>query len=307
MPGAPWVTADADAWASRVVGLPRTGLSTMRAALLVDPEAFDVAEESAQDNLYMATSASVPRQRARDQHRVLARALRAAGVPTLTLPAVDGLLDAVFPNNVYGFAPGVAILGSMRHGVRRQEAQRSDVRDLFAHTLGRSVIDLSDGPVGELTGVLAIDRTRGAAVCGLTGRCEPEAVAPMAAAFGLSTVLATPLDDAEYHLNVVLAVLEGRAAVVHDGAFVDPAVPAALDRVWPGAVRHLSRAEKDAFVANCLSIAPGVVAMSRTAAEALEPGTESFFADHGFTVLDVDVSVFELGGGSLRCMVAELF
>lgn len=301
------LTDDPFDFARRRLDLPETGPVTMGAALLVDPGAFDVASQSAEDNLYMDLSARVDRARARRQHEAVGEALRACGVPTITLPSVSGLPDAVFPNNVYATAPGVAVIGSMCHPVRRAEAARADARHLLGATLGRRLIDLSDGPVGELTGVLAIDQPRRAAICGLTGRCEPHAVAPMAEALGLELVLVTPLVPEEYHLNVVCAVLAGRAVVVFDGAFVDPRVPEGLERAWPGAVHHLTREEKDAFAANCLAFAPDAVGLSATAEDALTEGTRAFFERMGFTRVPVDVCELEKGGGSLRCLVAEVF
>jgi len=301
------LTDDPFAFADRLRTLPRQGDATMRAALLVDPGAFAVAEESAEDNLYMDVHVPVDRARAAAQHAALGQTLRASGVPTLTLPAVAGLPDAVFPNNVYATTPEVAVVGSMLHPVRRAEAERADARRLLGGLLGRTLIDLSDGPVGELTGVLAIDHARGAAICGLSGRCAPEAVEPMARALGLQLVLVTPLVSEEYHLNVVLAVLAGRAVVMHDAAFVDPRMPEAMDRAWPGAVLHLTREEKDAFAANCMAFSPEIVGLSQTAEEALEPASQAFFDAQGFTRVAVDVSELEKGGGSLRCLVAEVF
>lgn len=295
-------------FAERIRALPAIDPPTMAAALVVDAGAFAISAQSATDNRYVDVDAIVEASRAMAQHRDLQAALLAAGVPVVVLPACAGLDDAVFPNNVYATAPGGrAVIGSMRHPVRRAEAARADARALLRDTLRYEVVDLSDGPVGELTGVLAIDRPRRAAICGLTGRCAFEAVAPMAQALGLEMVLATPLDAAEYHLNVVLAVLAGRAVVMYDGAFSDPAVPAAIDAAWPGAVHHLTRAEKDAFVANCLAITPDRVALSATAAVAMTPQTAAFLAAHGFAPVAVDVSALEAAGGSLRCLVCELF
>ena len=50
----------------------------------------------------------------------------------------------------------------------------------------------------------------------------------MHAAFGLRATLLFDLAPGEYHTNVVLAVLAGRAAVACPRGFADPAVPAAI-------------------------------------------------------------------------------
>src|SRR5690606_17467858 len=88
--------------------------------------------------------------------------------------------------------------------------------------LGRRIVDLSGSPsVAELTGVLAIDRARGAAVCGLSSRATPEGAEEVAAALGVDTLLLTPLVAGEYHLNIVFAILAGHAAVVWEDGFAD--------------------------------------------------------------------------------------
>src|SRR6185437_2636710 len=120
--------------------------ATARAAFLVAPVEFSLAAESARDNRYMDTSLAVD-------------------------PATP---DAVFPNNVFGTAPGRLIVGRMRHAVRQREAERSDIRDFFGEVLGYDEIDLSGCTdlVAELTGSLIIDRARGVGYCGLSERCD---------------------------------------------------------------------------------------------------------------------------------------
>lgn len=301
------LTEDPMTYAEWLPQQPEDGPATMWGALLVDAQGFGLAAQSALDNAYMDLTGPVDRHQAQLQHDRLQGELRARGLATVVLPGISGLPDAVFPNNVYATAPGRAVLGSMRHPVRRREAARADARALLGGRFRYDLVDLSSGPVGELTGVLAIDRARRAAVCGLTGRCDREAVAPMAEALGLRGVLVTPLVAGEYHLNVVHAVLAGRAVVMFDGAFVDSAVGPSMDRAYPGRVLHLSVEEKEAFAANLIAITPETVLMSETGVRSLRADSVSWFERMGFDLVGVDVSAFEVAGGSLRCLIAELF
>jgi hypothetical protein len=72
-----------------------------------------------------------------------------------------------------------------------------------------------------LTGALVIDRARGLGYCGLSERCDAEGARLMHEAFGLRATLLFDLAPGEYHTNVVLAVLAGRAAVVCPRGFAD--------------------------------------------------------------------------------------
>src|SRR5699024_8082158 len=101
-----------------------------RAAFLVTPEGFALAEQSATDNTYMDVTRSVDAERALAQHRALHRAL-AQHLPTICFAGDPATPDAVFPNNVFATAQGRLILGHMRHPVRQAEAQRRDIRGFF--------------------------------------------------------------------------------------------------------------------------------------------------------------------------------
>ncbi len=109
--------------------------ATARAAFLVAPAEFALAEESARDNRYMDMGLAVDPLKALAQHGALAQALR-ADVPVITFPGDPATPDAVFPNNVFGTAPGRLIIGRMRHPVRQHEAARADIRAFLRRRAG---------------------------------------------------------------------------------------------------------------------------------------------------------------------------
>jgi N-dimethylarginine dimethylaminohydrolase len=302
------LTTDPHAFAKTWRALPPVGPATMRAALLVDPTGFRVSEESAITNVYMDTSARVDPGRAQAQHEAVGRLIRQLGVPVLVFPGRVGLDDGVYPNNVFATAPGRFIVGRMRHEVRRREAARGDIRALFTEAFGYELVDLSaEDILAELTGVLAIDRRRGTSICGMSPRVDLAGAAAMHEAFGLRLTLTTPLVEGEYHLNLVAAVLAGESLVMWDDGFVDAEVPRALTSTLGHRVLHLTRAEKDAFAGNCIAVTPADVVLSSTAWDALTQSSRDWFDAQGLTVHPVDVSELEKGGGSLRCLVAEVF
>ncbi len=304
----PELTSDPQRFVAALAGLKRTGAPTMPAAMLVDPSGFGLCQQSARDNHYMDLDAQIDLERAHAQHQVLARTLRSAGLSTLVLPGRRGHEDGVFLNNVYATIPGRFVIGRMLHPARQVEATRRDVRRMATDTLGRTLIDLSASEhPGELTGVLAIDRARGAAICGMSQRVDEQGAAEMAEALDLKLVLTTPLRSDEYHLNIVLAVLAGRAVIMADAAFADPGLPAAMEEAWPDCVLHLSPEEKAAFAGNCIAITPTRLLMSQTAADSLRASSREWLSARGFVVIGVAVDEFEKAGGSLRCLVAEIF
>lgn len=303
----PMITRDLDTFFAFARNTPDDfGPATARAAFLVAPDGFHLAEQSAQDNAYMADAAAFDAARASAQHRELQRAF-AQVLPTICFAGNPDTPDALFPNNVFGTAPGRYIVGRMRHEVRQREAARDDIRGFFRDLLGREEIELStQGHPCELTGALVIDRARGLGFCGLSERCDEAGARLMHEAFGLRATLLFDLSPGEYHTNVVLAVLAGRAAVVCPKGFADPAVAAAISGHYPHAV-VCDEAEHAAFVGNCIALSADTVWMSANAGAALSPAHRERLAAAGFRLATVELDAIEAGGGSLRCCVGEIF
>jgi hypothetical protein len=279
-----------------------------KAVFLIEPEEFGLEPQSAADNAYMRMAASVDPDRALAQHRGLVRAIRRAGIPVFVLPGIPEAKDGVFLNNVFGTAEGRFVIGSMRHEARRREAARKDVRALFEDVLRYETIDLSTRDcVAELTGPLVIDRARAVGLCGMTPRVDDAGVTAMHDAFRLALTYRFPLTAGEYHTNVVLSILAARACVMHAASFADDETPEALRAAYHGATIELDDAEKANFAANCIALSETDVFLSATADRALRPATRARFAALGFTLHPVEVEELEKAGGSVRCLIAELF
>lgn len=121
------ITRDAGAFLDAFARLPAAAPATARAAFLVSPLGFALADESARDNRYMDMAAPVDARRALAQHAELSRQL-AADVPVVSFPGDPGAPDGLFPNNVFATVAGRLIVGRMRHPVRQREATRKDIR-----------------------------------------------------------------------------------------------------------------------------------------------------------------------------------
>lgn len=282
--------------------------ATAKAAFLVAPAAGQLAEESARDNRYMRMDASFDVHRALAQHAALAQALR-EDVPVITFPGDPETPDAMFPNNVFATAPGRLIVGRMRHAVRQREAGRKDIRAFFRDVLGYNEIDLSEGAHGiaELTGSLVIDHARGIGYCGLSERCDMAGARAMHEAFGLRLTFCFELAPGEYHTNVVMASLAGRAAILASDGFADPEVPRAIAQAFDDRAVWLTNEQRRAYAGNAITLSNDRVWMSARAAAALTDAQRASLAGWGFRIGVVDLSEIEKAGGSLRCCVAEIF
>ena len=306
------ITRDCDAFLAHARMLaPDFGPPVARAAFLVAPDGFALAEQSAADNHYMAAASAFDPARALAEHRALHHALSAV-LPTVCFPGDPATPDAVFPNNVFATGRvdggGRYVVGRMRHPVRQREAARADIRGFFGGLLDYAGIDLSTQPHPcELTGALVVDRARGIGLCGLSERCDETGARLMHDALGLRATLLFDLAAGEYHTNVVLAVLAGRAALVCPGGFADPAVAEAIAALYAPHAVLLSPAEHAAFAGNAIALPGETVWMSQGAASALSAGSRDALQGAGFRLCPVSLDAIEAAGGSLRCCIGEVF
>ena len=105
----------------------------------------------------------------------------------------------------------------------------------------------------------------------------------------------------------MLAIHAGRAAVVWDRGFQDPRVPQMLEHMYEGRVLHLTDEEKNAFAGNCIALTQRDLLMSATGVASLRATALERIASWGFRLHPVDVTEFEKGGGSLRCLLTEIY
>jgi hypothetical protein len=301
------ITRSIEEFRTRAAALTPAAPGCARGAFLVTPHGFHLAEQSASDNRYMAMDAGVDARAALAEHAALAR--RVSGVlPTVCFPGDAATPDAVFPNNVFATAPGRLIVGRMRHPVRQREAERPDIRGFFGELFGYDEIDLStiDG-VAELTGSLVIDRARGIGYCGLGERCDEAGAAAMHAAFKLELTFCFDLAPGEYHTNVVMSVLAGRALVIAPDGFADAAVAQAIAELYAPRTLVIGATQKADYAGNCIALSDDTVWMSARAAASLDDAERSMLESWGFRIEAVDLAEIEKAGGSLRCCVGEIY
>ncbi|HET8819846.1 MAG TPA: arginine deiminase-related protein [Xanthomonadaceae bacterium] len=302
------VGRDIDAFLSAArAAAPDFGPATARAVFLVAPDGFRLADQSASDNHYMAAADGFDAARASDQHRALHRAL-SASVPAVCFAGDPEAPDGLFPNNVFATVPGRYVVGRMRHAVRRREAARGDIRAFFGDVLGYAEVDLSGQPHAcELTGAMVVDRVRGLGFCGLSERCDAEGARLVHEAMGLRATLLFDLAPGEYHANVVLAVLAGRAVLACPAGFAEAAVVDAIAGLYAPHAILLDAGEQAAFAGNAIALAGDQAWMSQRAADALRPASRAAIERAGFTLHGVGLDAIEAAGGSLRCCVGEVF
>ncbi len=230
--------------------------------------------------------------------------------------------DACFPNNWVSFhADGTAVLYPMMAPSRRAERRREPVAavERAGHRVART-IDLSSlearGEFLEGTGSLALDRPRRIAYACRSPRTTAGALAEFSAALGYRVVsfdARGPDGRPAYHTNVLMAIGEGFAVVCAEsitGAGPRAAVLEELARDGREVIA-IDTDEMNGFAGNLLALrARGgepLIAMSEAALRALAPDRRRRIERHGAIVAVPIPTIERLGGGSVRCMLAEVF
>jgi hypothetical protein len=296
------------------------------AVLMVRPAAFGWNPQTAGSNRFQASPspAADVQPHALAEFDRLAAALAAAGVE---VHAFDDRReprcpDAVFPNNwVSLHADGTAVLYPMLAPNRRLERRPELLRELVARGGFRvqRLLDLTHHEVAgrflEGTGSVVFDHAcRTAYVC-LSPRSDAAVLRELCGelcyepvAFHAAGSDGTPV----YHTNVMLSI-GSRFALVCAGAIAAGERGALLERLGVGRqLVIIDTHQMSGFAGNLLELAGRtgrrVLAVSQRGLASLAPGQRAALVASVDEVVAVPVPTIEdAGGGSVRCMLAEVF
>lgn len=254
----------------------------------------------------------------------LATALDSAGV---SVHVFDDSLephtpDSIFPNNWVSFhADGTVVLYPMMAENRRLE-RRLDVLEALSAKHGfraARVIDLTRhehaGRYLEGTGSLVLDRVHRVAYACVSPRTDLDVLGDFAQQLDYD-IVAFEAHDANgaaiYHTNVLMSVGE-RFAAVCTSAIREDERGAVLDTLQKSgrAIVELTLEQMNSFAGNMLELGSSrtgsVVAMSERARDVLAPAQlETLELNAGALVVSAIPTIERLGGGSVRCMLAEV-
>lgn len=304
------------------------------AVLMVEPKAFGFNPDTARTNAFQQAAdnpaaAAAARALALAEFRQVARALESEGVAVCTVAdtAAPVKPDAVFPNNWVSFhQDGTLVLYPMQSASRRPE-RRQDVIESVVARLGFKVAHLLDlthfegeGMFLEGTGSLVLDHAERVAYACASPRTHPALVAEWARELDYEPVVFQAADAAGvplYHTNVLMWIGE-RAAVVGTAAIAVADRAAVLGRLRASGreVLEIGQGEIAQFAGNMLELGTWdealgdsrVLVMSETARRCLAPDIYARLSGCTDAVLAVPIPTIErLGGGSVRCMLAEVF
>ena len=297
-----------------------------RAVLMVRPASFGFNRQTAASNAFQrlptASEAAEAQELALAEFDAVAAALQRAGVDVLMVPDTPcpEKPDALFPNNWVSFHfDGTVALYPLLAPNRRCE-RREEVIDLVVREGGFRVVrtvDLThretEGKFLEGTGSVVLDRAHRVAYASLSPRTDLDVLGEFAQLLDYELVTFEAGDGGQpvYHTNVVMAI-GCRFAVVCGESIAQPVHRAAvLDKLRAAGhdIVDISRRQMQEFAGNTLELAAvggPVIALSTTAWNSLEPVQRRILESHAGVIPVAIPTIERIGGGGVRCMLAEL-
>jgi hypothetical protein len=316
---------------------PRRGQQCADAVLMIEPQAFGYNPDTARTNTFQradqesgaAAAPAAAAARALSEFGRLRQALESEGVEVCAVSdtPVPAKPDAVFPNNWLSFhEDGTLVLYPMESPTRRPE-RRQEVIDAVIGRLNFKVAHLLDlthfegeGMFLEGTGSLVLDHAERVAYACASPRTHPALVAEWARELRYEPVVFQAADRDGvplYHTNVLLCIGE-RMAVVGSGAIAAADRQRVLGRLRASGRETIEIGQEEIaqFAGNMLELGTWdealgdsrVLVMSEAARRSLSAEKYARLSGCTDAVLAVPIPTIERqGGGSVRCMLAEVF
>ncbi len=295
--------------------------------LMVRPAAFGFNPETAANNAFQIDDPSLSvqerRQRALAEFDAFVARLREAGIRVIVVEdtAAPVKTDAVFPNNwISTHGNGTLITYPMYSPVRRRERREAIVDQLRKEFQVLDRIHLEENELTdrflEGTGSLILDREYRIAYACLSERTDEKLLRQFAGQMNYEIVAFTALDGAGqpiYHTNVMMALGETFVVVCLESIRQVGEQDVLLKKfaATKKEVIAISLDQMNAFAGNMLQVRNGqgktFLVMSQQAYDSLRPDQIETIERHT-TILSSPLPTIETyGGGSARCMMAEIF
>ena len=291
--------------------------------LMIRPASFKYNVETAQSNAFQkAPSIENPNELALQEFDAMVAILRAEGVNVWV--EEDSVFpekpDAIFPNNWLGIHPGKQIvLYPMAAENRRLERDPQLISRIQSQLPGYSMTDFSlserDGEILEGTGSLIFDHIQRRVFASRSNRTHEKKALEIAEMLQFEPVIFDAIDEnsnAYYHTNVVLCIGTHFAIVCSESIPENDRnrVVKALSENGR-ALLHITREQVSAFAGNVLELRNSsdetLIVLSSSAMNVLSPSELAFLQQFGL-LLPIEIPFIEqTGGGSVRCMMAEVF
>lgn len=293
--------------------------------MMVRPAAFGYNEQTATTNLFqhhnlLHTAAEI-QYKALQEFDAYVSKLQSGGLEITVIQDTRNPLkpDAIFPNNwISMHHDGTVYLYPMCAENRRQERRSEIIESLKQKFYVKNIIDISssekDNRFLEGTGSIIFDHENRIAYAGISLRTDAELFEELCNSMCYTPISFHTLGDKHtpiYHTNVMLTIGKNFALIGSDCIIENERqrIIKYMNDIYQDVI-YLSNAQIHSFAGNMLQVgnaANHYLVMSNTAFKSLSTDQKETIEKHT-QILDVHIDTIEkIGGGSARCMLAEIF
>ena len=298
--------------------------------LMIRPLHFRANEQTAVNNFFqeeLQLEQSEIIHKAQQEFDVFVKVLRNVGVNVIVVddnPDVD-TPDSVFPNNWVSFhASGTVVLYPMFAENRRKE-RRDDILDVLEHEGFKieQVIDYSPAERDDLflegTGSIVMDRENQKVYCALSARAHEQLIIEFCEDFHCTPIIFTANQTVNnerlpiYHTNVMMCLAEQYAVICLDTIDDKDERQNVINHLEADGkeIVNITEEQMHQFAGNMLQVTgeneQRFLVMSSAAYNILRPDQLEILEKYNPIVHSSLTTIEAGGGGSARCMMAEVF
>jgi hypothetical protein len=304
---------------------------TTNSILMIRPVAFRMNEQTAVNNYYQKlldnTTPETVNAKAQKEFDAFVEKLRKVGVNVVVVDDTQepDTPDSIFPNNWISFHEnGDVVLYPMFAENRRAE-RREDILDTLEDHgfIINEIMDYTsaeeDNIFLEGTGSILLDRANGKAYCALSPRADEELFIEFCEDFDVAPVIFEAFQTVNgerkhiYHTNVMMCLGETFAVICADCIDDKQERKMVLDNLKSDDkdVILITEEQVNSFAGNMLQVVgtnnKHYLVMSNAAHQSLTKAQLHRIEEH-CEIISANLDTIEAcGGGSARCMMAEIF
>jgi len=303
---------------------------TTNTILMIRPVSFRMNEETAVNNYFqedLDLKNTEINAKAQAEFDAFVEKLRAVGVNVI-VENDDKLMDtpdSIFPNNWVSFHENgdIALYPMFAENRRRERREEVFMRLEKEGFLIENIVDYTsaedDGVFLEGTGSLLLDRKNGKAYCALSPRADEELFIEFCEDFDYFPVVFTANQTVDgkrlaiYHTNVMMCLAENFAVICADSIDDKKERKNVLQHLKDDGkeIITITEAQMHQFAGNMLQVRGNddkrYLVMSKAAHDSLTKTQIAQIEKH-CEILSSSLETIETcGGGSARCMMAEVF
>lgn len=298
-------------------------MQTTSKILMVRPFHFFFNEETAKNNYFQQRAPHSIHEKAAEEFDSFVKLLRSNDIDVIVVQDTPepSTPDSIFPNNWFSsHISGELILYPMFAQNRRQE-RKPEILNLLTRKMNHpKIIDLTpwekENEFLEGTGSMIFDRYKRVAYACRSERTSERVLADFCSRMNYDYVLFDAFDRNKkpiYHTNVMMEVGTQVAVVCLDAIQNEHDREKLISRLQSSGkiVVEIGLDQLDYFVGNMLELknrsGQPIMVMSKSAREALSFEQEKTISTYN-KIISADLKTIETaGGGSARCMIAEIF